>query len=356
VPEAFARYRLSNPPEYGPGTGPARLIAGEDLVHDTTQPTASPTAGAIPVRRALVELGGARTILNVALRKDSALLGTISIYRQEVRPFSDNQIALLQAFARPGRDRHGECPAAGELRQRTDDLQESLGVPDRDQRVLEVISRSTSDLHPVLDTMLAAAARLCGVQKGDISIRQGEAFRCVTSLGAGPDELAWLNQRVLTPGRTMTPARAWMERQVVQVLDQSLGPRNLHPRRSQASPNRPRRAVAARGRTDRGHHAGARQVDGVHASRQVALIRTFADQAVIAMENARLLGELRQRTDDLQESLEYQTAIGEVLTVISRVEPSISTPCLQTLTETALRLCEAEMASSAAARADAFAS
>ena len=180
--------------------------------------------------------------------------------------------------------------------------------------------------------MLAAAARLCGVQKGDVCIRQGDAFRCVISLGTTPEELAWLQRRVLTPGRAATPARALMERQVVQVLDQSLDRENVIP----DEVKRPQTVLAVpllREGEPIGVITLVRGRVEAFSERQVALIRTFADQAVIAIENARLLTEQR-------EALEQQTATAEILQIINS-SPGDLAPVFDGILQRAIRLCEA---------------
>src|SRR5215472_11405331 len=154
VPEAFARYRLSNPPEYGPGTGPGRLVAGEDIVHEIDAADSEAYRQGDSRRRAIVELGGARTILNVALRKEGVLLGTLSIYRQEVRPFSDNQIALLQGFA-------AQAVIAMENARLITETREALEQQTATSEVLRVVSGSATDVQPVFEAIIARAAKLC---------------------------------------------------------------------------------------------------------------------------------------------------------------------------------------------------
>ena len=122
APAAFDEWQKRRPAAFGPGTAPARIVGGENLVHTVDLKTTEAYQRGDPMRRALVDLGGARTHLIVALRKDSALLGIIAVYRQEVRPFSEKQIALLQNFAAQAVIAIENARLLGELRQSTEEV------------------------------------------------------------------------------------------------------------------------------------------------------------------------------------------------------------------------------------------
>jgi len=138
----------------------------------------------------------------------------------------------------------------------------------------------------VLDTMLASAARLCDVQKGDIAIRQGEVYRHVAYLGATPEELEWLKSRITVPGRGTSTARALRERQVDHVVDQSRDPERVAPDAATAVRTTLSVPLLREGEPIASFRCLRDRVEPF-TERQIALIKTFADQAVIAMENAR---------------------------------------------------------------------
>jgi GAF domain-containing protein len=227
------------------------------------------------------------------------------------------------------------------LQARTDDLQESLEYQTATSDVLNVISRSASDVQPVLDTVAETAARLCGAYSASISIREGEVFRYVASAratAAEPEYNTATRQRTIVPGRdTSIAGRVAFEGRVVHVADIREIPDYAFPE-SIASGRRTVLGVPLlREGTVLGTINLSRKRVEPFTERQIELIRTFADQAVIAMENARLLGELQARTRDLEESLEYQTATSDVLNVISRSTADVQ-PVLDTIAETAARL------------------
>jgi GAF domain-containing protein len=328
LPEALAR-RLRE--GYVPGPNLRRLIDGADFAHfpdiaEVDDPTARATVDA-----------GIRTLLAVALRKDGKLLGQIVAARLEVRPFSDKEIALLQGFAAQAVIAIENARLLGELRQRTDDLTESLEYQTATSELLEVISRSTSDIQPVLDAMLASAARLCDTHFGTIAVRQGDVFRRLAILGYTPEVEQALRSQPVRPGRDSVSGRALLERQVVQVADLAADPEFAVPELVRFDDLRTTLGVPLlRDGEPIGVIAFTRNRVEPFTERQIALIETFADQAVIAMENARLLGELR-------ESLEQQTATSDVLSTISRSSVDLPT-VLNTLVETVARLCRADQA------------
>ncbi len=335
LPKAFAdTLHQGYPASDNPATRP--LIEGSRFTHITDVAETD-----YSITQSAAELVSARTLLCVPLRRDNALLGMIACARQEVRPFSEKEIALLQNFAAQAVIAMENARLLGELRQRTRDLEESLEYQTATSDVLKVISRSTFDLEPVLEFVLETVMRLCDNDKGEIFRLDNGVYRLAVSRGLEPVYLEMESQVAIPPGTDTLVGRTALQRGPVHILDAWADP--LYGPKDEARTGKHRTMLGVpllREGAPIGVICTARSIVEPFTEKQIALVTTFADQAVIAIENARLFNELRQRTRDLQESLEYQTASSDVLKVISRSGAELG-PVLDTLVETAARTCRA---------------
>ncbi len=343
-----ARFHLSahvgTPPElveFQRRRGPFQPEAGGLLhrVMRTKQVNHTADNAAEPVPGAVTTLGGARSLVVVPMLKDDVLVGTIHIYRQEVRPFTDKQIALVENFAAQAVIAIENTRLLNELRQRTDDLTESLEQQTATSEVLSVISSSPGELEPVFQAMLENAVRICGAKFGNLILREGEGLRIGATYGAPQAYVDFLRSgnafADLNPEVGVT--RLLRTKQRYQVVDVAAMPTRGDKLREATINLAGARTLIGVPMLKGDEAIGAiiiyRQEVRPFTDKQIELLTNFAAQAVIAIENTRLLNELR-------ESLEQQTATSEVLKVISS-SPGDLQPVFQAMLESATRICEA---------------
>ena len=254
----------------------------------------------------------ARAPLYVPMLKDDELIGAIVIYRQEVRPFTDKQIALVQNFAAQAVIAIENTRLLNELRQRTTDLTESLEQQTATSKVLEVISRSAFDLQAVFETVAESSVRLCGADRAFIYRFDGELLRMVVAFNAPQKLKDFRSRNPIRPGRYSAAGRAALERRTIHIPDVLADPEYTY----SAKDVEKIRTILAVPILKGDDLLGVMVIYHLEEVRpftdkQIALVETFADQAAIAIDNVRLLDELRQ-------SLQQQTATADVLKIISR--------------------------------------
>ena len=332
----FMDYARSIPiePERGSVSGRVLLEGRPVQIPDVK---ADPEYTSVEMQR----LGDYRTALGVPMLREGVPIGVLLLSRSEVRPFTDKQIELVTTFTDQAVIAIENTRLFEAEQQRTRELSESLEQQTATSELLGVISRSSGDLGPVFESVLANAIQVCGAKFGGLFLCEGDAVR-VAAFHNAPNALAelWRREPLFRPGPTLALSRSIKSKQVVQIADmwadQAYHERD--PARIQVVELGGFRAVLSVPLVKDHEVIGAftiwRQEPGPFADRQITVATNFANQAVIAIENTRLLNELRQ-------SLEQQTATADVLRVISS-SPGELEPVFQAMLENAVRICEAK--------------
>jgi GAF domain-containing protein len=351
TPPAFAEDRRRSPYRPYPKSPVGRMLVTKRLVHISDVMAEDVyTKKLDPVAVTAVTLGGIRTLLGVPLLNKGEMIGVFFLSRQEVRPFTDKQIGLVENFA-------AQAVVAIENTRLLNELRQSLERQTATSEVLQVISASPGDLEPVFASVLENAVRICDAKFGSINRWDGEALHLVATHKLPPAFAEFRRRTPFRPGPENPISRMLMTKTIIHFHDLAAeqGYIERDPTFVAAVELGGVRTFLAVPMLKENELIGVvivyRQEVRPFTDKQIDLVKNFAAQAVIAIENARLLNELRQRTDDLSqrttdltESLEQQTATSEVLQVISS-SPGDVQPVFEAMLEKAVRICDAKFGS-----------
>jgi signal transduction histidine kinase len=318
MPQAFIEPRTRSPYKPHQHSASGRMLATRSLIHIADLAADQAYLERNPPTVAAVEVAGLRTMLVAPLCKDTELIGSFMVARKEIRPFTDDQIEIVQNFA-------AQAVIAIENTRLLNELRESLREQTATADVLKIISRSAFDLQAVLNTLVESASRVCNGDGAGLAVRESEVYRYVANF-AQPDEFcAFLRNRTFAPGRGSIVGRTALEGKVVHT-DLATDPEyTFSPAVTVAKVRTCLGVPLLRDGVVIGAFTIGRERVEPFTERQIELVQTLADQAVIGIENARLIAELRQRTDQLGRSVtELQRERNNKLMNLEAMAASIS--------------------------------
>jgi len=300
VAEFMRRETVIDLRNHHPQLALARVARTKQLVHIPDLRVDGAYLDRDPRMIALVDSGGARSLLAMPMLKEGDLVGTIALYRREVRPFTDKQIELVANFAAQAVIAIENARLLNELRQ---SLQQQTATAD----VLEVISRSAFDLQPVFETVAESAVRLCEADRAFIFRFDGELLRMAVAFNASQEFKEWVEQNPIRPGRHSGSARAALERRTIHVPDVLADPEYTYGAKNVEAIRTILGVPILKGDDLLGVMMIYRLEVRPFTDKQIALVETFADQAAIAIENVRLFDEIQDKSRQLAEASQHKS-------------------------------------------------